>query len=79
MNCEKLCEKINRMERSRGGLVRAVSVGNKAVFTVQAPDRRSAVRSIVGAAFAAGFVLSWDGGSVMDNGSGMFTASVVME
>ena len=79
MKGKSWCEKLNRMERDRGGMVRALPGKTRIVFTVQAPDRVAAMRAIVGAAFAAGCVLNMDGASVMDSGSGMLTAFIAAD
>lgn len=79
MKGKSWCEKLNRMERDRGGLVRAAPGKNRIVFTVQAPDRVAALREIAGAAFAAGCVLDMDGASVLDSGRGIFTAFIEAE
>lgn len=76
---QKFCEKVNRMERARGGNVRAVPAGKVIVFTVQTSGRVQALREIAGAAFAAGCVLNMDGAAVMDNGSGVYTASIMAD
>ena len=77
MNMHKFCERLNSHERRCGGTVRAVVADGRVHFTVQAPDREAALKSIVGAAFGAGVCLDADPGcAVFNNFDGTFCAAM---